>query len=93
MWGTTERSPPRTTAARLHTRLLCVIRVFQTQKVLVCYLPGVTLRSPRAKCLASVGSASHASHDMVSCFANSPFCDAVGGARREDVPSEMANHA
>ena len=66
--GKDERSPPRTTVERLHTRLLCVIRVFQTPKVLVCYLPGVTLRSPRAKCLASVGSASHASHDIASRF-------------------------
>ena len=30
---------------------------------------GLCWRSPWAKCLASVGSASHALHDIASCFA------------------------
>ena len=88
MWGP-KSDQETTTVKRLQTRLLCVIRVFQTPKVVGCCLPGV---SPRAKCLASGGSASYASHDIVSRFAI-PVLRCRRGGRHEDVPSEMANHA
>ena len=58
-----------TTAARLQTRLLCVICFFQTPNGGCVGDSGLRWRSPRAKCLASVGSASHALHDIASCFA------------------------
>ena len=67
--GDTRISPPSTTAARLQTRLLCVICFFQTPNGGYVGDSGLRWRSPRAKCLASVGSASHALHDIASCFA------------------------
>ena len=57
--GKAERSPPSPTAARLLTQMPRVIRVLSGRRRWWCVAyPGLRWRSPRAKCLASVGSAS-----------------------------------